>query len=407
MRSSLSVFWVGRIRTPRSGRGQALEHQHVVERWTSALGAIRAGHRPLKFRPEQLEIDHGTQPLQAVTLGRQPGQSLLEIKQPGLPAHPILPLHGARASDRAGKGEVFGGLQLVRHRLMPRTVRPAWRPRLVEHGLNGLNIGFWSRLDGETCTDGVAGMLPAPSVAEVWAAVRASADVPFTYAYFADEITDCHADPAVAQAVRQFARRLQEGGTTPLLTAYPLEALRIDGPFIWALHADAFADPAGLKPARASGQSLWSYNSVHLDNYSPKWLLDYPATNFRLQPGFISQSVGLTGLLYGAVDYWTLEDPWNDVARFSAVYPGEGVLTYLGSWVGTEAVAPGLRLKWLREGVEDYEYVALSKRRGEGELALRWVRTVGGSFLAWSRDPQAVYAVRDRLGRRLHELGSR
>jgi hypothetical protein len=86
---------------------QDLEHQHVVEWRAPALGAIRPRHRPrhrpLELEPEQLEVDHGTQPFEAVAFGRQHGQPLLEIEEPRLTAHPILPLLGATNQIRPEK----------------------------------------------------------------------------------------------------------------------------------------------------------------------------------------------------------------------------------------------------------------------------------------------------------------
>ena len=38
---------------------QDLEHQHVVERRSATLRAVRPRHGPLELGPEQLEIDHG------------------------------------------------------------------------------------------------------------------------------------------------------------------------------------------------------------------------------------------------------------------------------------------------------------------------------------------------------------
>ena len=296
---------------------------------------------------------------------------------------------------------------LVRHRLMPRDIEPAWLERLAKFGLNGVNIGFWSHLNQRACAAGENAMLPPPTVDEVKAIARVFERGLAHHSYFADEIDDCSTYEASAEQVRDFARALQEGGTTPLLTAYPSDAFWIDGPFIWALPPYAFLQSDGLERVREHGQELWSYNAVYLDNYSPKWLLDYPALNFRLQPGFISQSLGLTGLLYWAVDYWVEGEEWAEPIAFGPNYPGEGVLVYPGSMVGVEGVVPGLRLKWLREGVEDYEYVELLKQQGEGAFALELTRSVGRSFVDWSRNPAAVQAVRRRLGDRLHELASR
>ena len=107
------------------------------------------------------------------------------------------------------------------------------------------------------------------------------------------------------------------------------------------------------------GDSVWSYNTLVQDAYSPKWLIDFDPVNFRIQPGFISQSLNLTGLLYWRVDKWP-SDPWNNVNNAgtysSANYPGEGMLVYPGQQVGVKGVVASMRLKWLRDGVEDYDY---------------------------------------------------
>ena len=70
---------------------QHLEHQHVVKRRPPALRAIRPRHGPLKLGPEQLEVDHRIQPLELVTLGRQPRQTILEIEETRLSHHPHPP----------------------------------------------------------------------------------------------------------------------------------------------------------------------------------------------------------------------------------------------------------------------------------------------------------------------------
>jgi hypothetical protein len=47
---------------------QDLEHQDVVERRTTALGSVGSRHSALELRPEQLEVDRCSQPLEVVAL---------------------------------------------------------------------------------------------------------------------------------------------------------------------------------------------------------------------------------------------------------------------------------------------------------------------------------------------------
>jgi glycosyl hydrolase family 123 len=164
-----------------------------------------------------------------------------------------------------------------------------------------------------------------------------------------------------------------------------------------------------IMQALAKGDEVWSYNALVQDPYSPKWGIEFAPINLRIQPGFISQSLGLTGLLGWSVDTWT-SDPWtnvNNAGKFGrANYPGEGMLVYPGSTVGIVGVAPSMRLKWIRDGVEDYEYVALLKKAGRGEWALQVARRVGQDWKTWTRDPNALEATRRQLGEMLDRLAS-
>ena len=73
-------------------------------------------------------------------------------------------------------------------------------------------------------------------------------------------------------------------------------------------------------------------------------------------------------LYWGGMSYWRqVEDPWADpwtYGRPARVYNGEGTLVYPGRAVGCDGVAPSLRLKALRDSIEDYEYLAILERLG-------------------------------------------
>ncbi len=93
---------------------QDLEHQPMLEGWPATQGVIRAGHRPLEFGPEQLEVDRRAQPLEAVAFRRPPGQPLLEVEESSLPAHPILPASERGNPIGPGKARFFRDLRLSR-----------------------------------------------------------------------------------------------------------------------------------------------------------------------------------------------------------------------------------------------------------------------------------------------------
>ena len=74
------------------------------------------------------------------------------------------------------------------------------------------------------------------------------------------------------------------------------------------------------------------------------------------------------------------------------------MLVYPGAYVGVAGVVPSMRLKWLREGVEDYEYIELLKRRGRGAWALQTVRGIATDWSNWTQDTGALEAARRILG---------
>ena len=79
-------------------------------------------------------------------------------------------------------------------------------------------------------------------------------------------------------------------------------------------------------------------------------------------------------------------------------YPGEGILVYPGGPAGLQGVAPSMRLKYLRDGVEDYEYVQLLKNCGQAEFALAEAQKVGPDWTHWTRDASLLESVREQLG---------
>ena len=63
----------------------------MVERRTTAAGAVGPWHSPLQIRPEKLKIHQTIQPLERVALRLKLLQTLLNIEEPGLTTHPTPP----------------------------------------------------------------------------------------------------------------------------------------------------------------------------------------------------------------------------------------------------------------------------------------------------------------------------
>jgi hypothetical protein len=304
--------------------------------------------------------------------------------------------------------------ELLRHRVQPLEIAPEYQDVLIDHyGLKSTSLGFWSGADINTCT-----LSPAPSVNTIQSEMSRYRPELQLYNFTGDEIDDC---VGVRAALREWGRNLHLAGAANqnLVVMVPHPALFDDGTGsgrsavdIWVvLPKDYDKHISYIERAKAKGDEVWSYNALAQDSYSPKWLIDFAPIDFRIMPGFISQSLGLEGVLYWRVDRWKI-DPWNEVNNVgdfgSHNYPGEGMLVYPGEAVGLPgSVVASMRLKWLRDGVDDFDYVELLRRRGEGEWALALAGSIAPDWANWTRDIGALEATRTALAERLQHLSCR
>lgn len=255
--------------------------------------------------------------------------------------------------------------ELMRHKIFPSSLSAFTKEDEAEFvekfGLSLAGAGKWSGADVSTGT-----MLPAPSVIEFEEAKNRHLQQLEIYNYTADEISGIK---QLYEPMKEWARNMHSAGIKNLVTMVPVPELYDDGT------GQSTVDKWVLLPRQITeniykvknriyfGDEVWSYNTLMQDAYSPKWFIDFDPINYRIQPGFISQSLGLTGLLYWRVDLWS-DDPWHEVAPSGSFGPGEGMLFYPGNEVGTKGAVPSMRLKWLREGIEDYEYIQILKEHG-------------------------------------------
>jgi hypothetical protein len=298
-------------------------------------------------------------------------------------------------------------IELLRNRLMPATVYPPDERFLIDnYGLVNTALPLWSGAYAGNCA-----MSPPPSVAAVKALRAQHQPDVFVSVNSADEIGAC---TGVYPAIRSWATNLHQAGVPNLVVMPPAAELmknaeRNSAVDIWVVLPKQYGINASLiRQALLKGDRVWSYNALMQDAYSPKWQIDFAPVNYRIQPGFISQSLGLTGLLYWRIDQWT-NDPWNDVETVVVggyPYPGEGMLVYPGAQAGIIGCLPSMRLKYLRDGVDDYDYVEILKRLGRGEWALRLARTVGPDWVNWSSDAARLESVRIRLAQEIDRINT-
>ncbi len=175
---------------------------------------------------------------------------------------------------------------------------------------------------------------------------------------------------------------------------------------LFSLHKQ---DSAAVR--QALGETVWTYTALCQGEPTPWWHIDYPLLNYRV-PTWIAWHYHMRGLLYwGGLSYWgPVDDPWqqapfyagNDVpqqGRKGTVFYGEGSLVYPARAVGYDGVVPTIRLKALRDAIEDYDYLALLERQGKAAEAEAIVAPLAGSFFTWNKNPVAFEKAREQLAR--------
>lgn len=70
------------------------------------------------------------------------------------------------------------------------------------------------------------------------------------------------------------------------------------------------------------------------------------------------------------------------------------------------AAIPSARLKAIRDGVEDYDYLALLANLGDPILAKSLAKALAPAFDSWNHDPAAVVAAREQAAARIVALGA-
>ncbi len=165
-------------------------------------------------------------------------------------------------------------------------------------------------------------------------------------------------------------------------------------------------EPAAAR--RKLGETIWTYTALCQGPKTPWWHIDFPLLHYRV-PAWISWRYRIEGILYwGGMSYWRqVEDPWLESWTYgrretgrSLVYHGEGTLVYPARPVGYDGIVCSLRLKALRDAIEDYEYLVLASRLANEQAVDGLVRQVARSWFDWDPEPRRY----DELRRQAAEL---
>lgn len=240
---------------------------------------------------------------------------------------------------------------------------------------------------------------------------RAAAELDRPQATFYTYLKDEPNDEEAYRYVQQWGRAIREAKSVvkvlvveQTLTQNPAWGDLYGAVDIWcplfSLH-----DPKTAAERRAQGETIWTYTALCQRDKTPWWHIDYPLLHYRV-PSWMAWREGMRGLLYwGGMSYWDqVDDPWTDPKTYrpgrnpkGPLFNGEGTIVYPAGAVGYDGIAPSLRLKALRDSIEDYEYLAILDRLGRASDAKRIVQELTPSFYQWNADPMACETARAKL----------
>lgn len=328
--------------------------------------------------------------------GKTEGQIDLTVWNFTLPTQPSLDSFFDIWENRGIEAQTL----LLKHKLMPsqRIEYPDPQVAFKQLGVKSVRLPtFWSGANYHTCK-----MEAAPSVTELQQAAAKYPSNLLKYVYSVDEIDLCQ---NLEQPLKQWANNIHQAGLKHLAVMKPRPDL-YDAINIWVVNPLMYAEARGeIEEVKTQGDEIWFYTGYSTD-YSPLWHLDSSPINFRIPQGWIAQSLDLKGVLMARADTWTA-NPWQDVPIYvqgDIDYPGIEMFFYPGDQVGLNQVVPSIRLKRIREGMEDYEYTEILKKLGYQNWAMTIVRDVGKNWRDWTNDINKLDYARQKLGEKINQI---
>ncbi len=165
---------------------------------------------------------------------------------------------------------------------------------------------------------------------------------------------------------------------------------------------------------REKGRELWMYSctSAQVMDY-PSLFIDTVPAGRRIIP-WILHHYRATGMIYFRLThaYRNGNDPWENQYYFGA--NGDGTLLYPAHpdlpWFGEHGAVASLRMKLLRDGLEDYEYLLLASGERGGSVSSGGKKDPAGELvdspLSWEKDLSRIAELREDIGMEIEEPGS-
>jgi len=171
----------------------------------------------------------------------------------------------------------------------------------------------------------------------------------------------------------------------------------------------SFIDHESINEKIAHGDEVWSYTALvqRAPPYHPEyekvktfdppyWHIDRPLIVYRV-PTWINYQYHITGLLYWSTATRVIDPWWNPAFSHPGHYNGGGYLFYSGVPCGMDGPIASMRIKNLRDGMEDYEYFAILEKLAGEKAVKKIVDTIAPNWWDFSKDPGEFLAAREKL----------
>jgi hypothetical protein len=166
-----------------------------------------------------------------------------------------------------------------------------------------------------------------------------------------------------------------------------------------------------LEAARKAGKNVWWYQSCASHGCGktpggeyfrgwPSYAIDSPGPAQRIM-SWLTFKYRMEGELYYSTneDYGRKQDPWKDAYAHGG--NGDGSLFYPGrpDVIGGKTDIPieSIRLKLIREGLEDFEYLQLLAKKSRSEADEHVASIVANPF-TWKSSPETLLSTRRSIG---------
>jgi hypothetical protein len=178
----------------------------------------------------------------------------------------------------------------------------------------------------------------------------------------------------------------------------------------------SFIDRKTINEKLAHGDEVWSYTALvqRAPRYHPQyqtvkdfdppyWHIDRPLTVYRV-PTWINYQYDITGLLYWST-VTTVIEPWSNPAfAHPRHYNGGGFLFYPGLPCGIDGPVISMRMKNLRDGMEDYEYFVILERLTDKKTVKKIVDTISPNWWNFSKEPNEFLSAREKIAQQILNL---